>query len=112
MGTVNSLYVEKDDIELVQQAIQILKGGGKQGQAVSQEVLKSVKEVITKYEKGYLSFIKMIEDLKEDPALYYTNEKVEQIYKNLGETLKEEIDLNQLKDKDSKKSFEKKQQKH
>lgn len=109
---LTSLYVEKNDIERVQQAIQILKGGSKQGQQgqgqpASQEVLKSVKEIIAKYEKGYLSFIEMIKDLKEDPALYYTNEKVEQIYKNLGETLKEEIDLTQLKDEDPKKSFEK-----
>jgi curved DNA-binding protein CbpA len=104
---LTSLYVEKGDIEHVQQAIRILKGGGKQGQAVSQEVLKSVKEVIAKYEKGYLSFIKMIEDLKEDPALYYTNEKILQIYKNLGEILKEENELAQLKDEGSKKSFEK-----
>ena len=51
--------LKKGDIELVQQAIQILKGGGKQGQAVSQEVLKSVKEVIAKYEEGYLSFLKI-----------------------------------------------------
>ena len=78
-----------------------------QGQPASEEVLASVKQVIAKYEKGYLSFIEMIKDLKEDPALYYTDEKVQQIYKNLGETLKEEIDLTQLKDEDPTKSFEK-----
>ena len=48
----------------------------------------------------------MIADLKQDPALYYTDEKIQQIYKNLG-ALQEEVDLNQLKDPDPKKSFEK-----
>lgn len=99
------------NLDLLSQTIQ--QAGGKQaapqqgqGEAASKEVLASVKQVIEKYQKGYESFLQMIADLKQDPALYYTDEKIQQIYKNLG-ALQEEIDINTLKDPDPKKSFEK-----
>ena len=99
------------DQNLLKQTIQQAGGGQAspqqgQGEAASEEVLASVKQVIEKYQKGYESFVQMIADLKQDPALYYTDEKIQQIYKNLG-ALQEEVDLNQLKDPDPKKSFEK-----
>ena len=99
------------DQNLLKQTIQQAGGGQAspqqgQGEAASEEVLASVKQVIEKYQKGYESFVQMIADLKQDPALYYTDEKIQQIYKNLG-ALQEEVDLNKLKDPDPKKSFEK-----